>query len=270
LVSRHGVHPLADSLDHAGPIARCVADAAVLLESIAGFDVRDLTTQRGLAPNYLETLTDGLKGFRLGIDEGFCTDGVDAEVGQAVLAASRVFGRLGATIRPVKISLVEEAIGAWAVIFTAECVSAHEKMFAAHADDYTPAFRQFQKDGARVRGVDYARAYATRQSVHRMLEDLFQDIDLFLCPTMGLLPPSLDVFPPNGLIPMELTGALLKFTAPFSLTGNPALSVPCGLSRNGLPIALEIVGRPRDEQTVLRAGYAYEQATEWHRRRPSV
>ncbi len=269
-VSRHGIFPLAESLDHAGPITRSVADAAIILQTVAGFDSHDPTTRREAVPSYLQALTQGVKGLRIGVDESFCTTGVESEVGEAALAASRVLGELGADIREVKVSSTDDAVGAWGTIFTAECVAAHEQLFATHADDYTPAFRQFQEEGAKVRGVDYAKAYGTRQGVRRMLDDLFQDIDLLLCPTMGLVPPSLDVFPADGLIPHEFAGVLLRFTAPFSLSGHPAMSVPCGFSREGLPIGLQLVGRHGEEDTVLRAGYAYESATVWHTRHPNV
>jgi amidase len=267
-VSRYGVFPLAESLDHAGPITRSVADAAVLLRTIAGFDSSDPTTRREAVPNYWQTLFQGVKNLRIGVDEDYCTSGVDPEISEAVLTATRVLSDLGASVRGVKLSLIDEAVGAWGVIFTAEGVAAHEPHYSSWANDYSPAFRQFQENGAKVRGVDYAKAYATRQAVSRRLDDLFQEVDLLLCPTMAIAPPTLKDFPPDGLIPPEQATVLLRYTAPFNLTGHPAMSIPCGFNREGLPMGLQIIGRLGEEGTVMQAGYAYQQATAWHKQRP--
>lgn len=267
-VSRYGIFPLAESLDHIGPLARCVADVAALLRAVAGFDSRDPTTRREVVPDYLKALSNGVKNLRIGVDEDYCTSGVDPEIRAAILTAIRVLGELGASVRDVKLSLIDEAASAWGVIFTAECVAAHEPHSSSWADQYSPAFRQFQEEGTKIRGVDYAKAYATRQAVSRMLDDLFQEVDLLVCPTMAIAPPTLKDFPPDGLIPPEQAAILLRYTAPFNLTGHPAMSIPCGFNREGLPMGLQIIGRLGEEGTVMQAGYAYEQATAWHKQRP--
>jgi amidase len=170
----------------------------------------------------------------------------------------------------VKFSGIEEAIGAWGVIFTAECGASHEATYPSRADDYSPAFRAFLQGAEKVRGIDYAKAYATRQRVSRMIDDLLQTVDLLLCPTMGMVTLTLNGLPLEEVITPEIGHDLLSFTSPFSLSGSPTISVPCGFSTEGLPLSLQIIGRHGDEGLVMQAAYAYEQATEWHKRRPPL
>lgn len=269
-VSRYGVFPLAESLDHVGPMTRSVADAALILSAIAGFDPQDSTTLRDLVPDFGGALKETAPRLRIGIDWEYCTTGVDEEVKEALAGAVKLFEGLGASVQAVNMTLVEEAIAAWGTIFAAECVAAHEATYPAREADYSPAFRAFLQDGGKVRGVDYAKAHVTRQKVRRMLELLLSDVDLLLCPTMGLIPLELDGRPFEEVISPERAHDLLRFTSPFSLTGNPSVAVPAGFSRDGLPLSLQVVGRYGEETTVLRAAHLYEQATEWHLRRPAL
>jgi amidase len=267
-VSRKGVFPLAESLDHVGPMTRSVADSAAILSAIAGFDVDDPTTKHEPVPDYLQLLASSLEGVRIGIDEAHCSVGVDGEITAALMAAIEVFKSLGAGIREVRFSGIDDAVKAWGVIFTAECAASHEATYPLRADDYGPSFRAFLQDADKVRGIDYAKAHATRQKVSRMIDDLLQGVDLILCPTMGMTPFELNGLSFEEIISPERAHQLLKFTAPFNLSGNPAISLPCGFSGEGLPLSLQLIGRSGDEASILRAGYAYEQATQWHKRRP--
>jgi amidase len=267
-VSRYGVFPLAESLDHVGPMARSVTDAALILRAVAGFDAKDPTSLCEPAPDILKALEEPPAGLRIGIDWEYCTVGVDEEIKEALAGAVKLFEGLGASVEAVNMTLIEEAIAAWGMIFAAECVAAHEATYPARDADYSPAFRAFLNDGGNVRGVDYAKAHATRQKVRRMVELLLGEVDLLLCPTMGLIPLPLGGRPFEEVISPERAHDLLRFTSPFSLTGNPAVAVPAGFNRDGLPLSLQIIGRFGDELTALRAAHAYEQATEWHLRRP--
>jgi amidase len=269
-VSRYGVFPLAESLDHIGPMTRCVADAAAMLQAIAGFDPLDPTTRRAVVPDYLEGLRGGVKGIRIGVDEKYCSAGADAEVASAVLAAGTVLENLGASLREVRVSHIDEAVGIWHTLCAAETAAAHERWYPSRAEEYGPTFRAFLADGVRVSGIDYAKADVTRQVVRRMLDDVMQQVDLLLCPSMPTLPMSLADFPPDAVLSRDASAPLLRHTAPFDLTGSPTISVPCGFSANGLPISLQLIGRADEEGLVMRAGHAYEQATSWHERRPSV
>ena len=269
-VSRYGVFPLAESLDHVGPMTRSVEDAAVLLQAIAGFDANDPTTRREPVPDYLANLKNGVRGICIGVDWSYCSARVDPEISEAILAATKVLGDLGARIQEVEVSSIEEAIGAWGVIFTAECAASHEATYPSRAADYSPPFRAFLEESEKVRGLDYAKAHAARQKVSRMVDNLLQTVDLLVCPTMGMVPMRLNGAAPEEIITPEIGHDLLSFTSPFSLSGNPTISVPCGFSTDGLPLSLKIIGRHGQESLLMQAAYAYEQATTWHQRRPSV
>lgn len=269
-VSRYGVFPLGESLDHVGPMTRSVADAAIILRAIAGFDPKDPTTRRETVRDYLDLVYNGVKGLRIGVDEAYCTDGVDPQVSQAVLATVSVFKDLGASIHEVKVTRISEATDVWYGVCAAEAAAAHEQFYPSRADDYGPTFRAFLADGVKVRGTEYVKAHVTRQFLCRMLDDLLQKVDLLLCPSMPVLPMPLKDFSPQAIVSREGIGPLLRQTAPFDFTGSPTISVPCGFSTEGLPISLQLVGRHGEEGVVLQAGYAYEQATEWHTRRPPL
>jgi amidase len=267
-VSRYGVFPLGETLDHIGPMTRSVADAAIILRAIAGFDPKDPTTRRVTVRDYPETLPNGVKGVRIGVDEAYCTNGVDPQISKAVLATTKTLQDLGANIQEVKFSVAEDPF--WYTICAAETAAAHEQWYPSRADDYGPTFRAFLVDGHKVRGIDYVNAHIKRQALRRLLDDLFQKVDLLLCPSAPLLPMLLKDFPPDAVLSREASLPLLKHTAPFDLTGSPTISVPCGFSSEGLPMSLQLVGRHDEEGLVMQAGYAYEQATEWHKRRPPV
>jgi amidase len=269
-VSRYGVFPLGESLDHIGPMTRSVVDAAIILRAIAGFDPKDPTTRRVTVRDYLDTVYNGVKGLRIGIDQAYCSKAVDPQVSKAVLATTTVFRELGASIQEVEFPVTDEMLDDWFTICAAETAAAHEKTFPSQAGDYGPTFCSFLEEGVKVRGTDYAKAHARRQAVRRLLDNLLQKIDLLLCPSMATLPMLLKDFPPDARLSREGTPGLLRHTAPFDLTGSPTISVPCGFSTEGLPMSLQLVGRHDEEGLVMQAGHAYEQATEWHKRRPAV
>jgi len=269
-VSRYGVFPLGESLDHIGPMTRSVVDAAVILRAIAGFDPQDPTTRRATVRDYLDTVHNGVKGIRIGVDEAYCTTGVDPQVSKAVLATTSVLKDLGASIQEVKVTGIGEATAAGYTIIASETAAAHEQFYPSRADEYGPTFRAFLEDGVKIRGLDYAKAHVARQVVRRMVDDLLQKVDLLLCPSMPTVPVPLKDFSPQGILTRADIEALLRHTIPFNLTGSPTISVPCGFSTEGLPLSLQLIGRHDEEGLVMQAGYAYEQATEWHKRRPPV
>jgi amidase len=269
-VSRYGVFPLGESLDHIGPMTRRVADAAAMLRVIAGFDPKDPTTRRVTVRDYTDMLTfNDARGLRIGVDESYCTANVDPQVSKAVLATTATFKALGAEIREVKFA-VNDAGSDWFTICAAETAAAHEQWFPARAGDYGPTFRAFLEEGVKVRGIDYVNATTRRQFVRRKLDDLFERVDVLLCPSMSSLPMPLKDFSPTGIFTREAARGLLRLTAPFDLSGSPTISMPCGFSTEGLPISLQLVGRYDEEGLLMQAGHAYEQATEWHTRHPQV
>ena len=265
-VSRFGVFPLADSLDHVGPITRSVTDAALVLGAIAGSDVKDATSRREPVPDYAKALHLGIDGVRIGVDETHCTVGVDPEVTTAVLAAARLLGELGASLRSVRMPDPYQASEAYLPIFAAEAAVHHTQTYPARALEYGPAYRGLLELGAQVRGVDYARAHATRQEVSRHYADLFREVDLLLLPTTASAAPRVG----DRSNEMDVVQPSAHFTVPYDLTGNPTLSLPCGFSTAGLPLSFQLVGRHLDEALLCRAGCAYEQSTPWHTRHPQL
>ena len=268
-VSRHGVFPLSASLDHIGPMTRTVADAAAMLQVLAGFDPMDPTSRREAAPDYSSGLGSPIRGTTIGFDETYCTEGVDPQVANALRAALDVLGELGAETRPVSLPPVQELLEGWSPFVGVEAALAHQRTFPERASEYGPTLRRFLEQGLSVTGPEYAKVQSAREAFRGRLALMFEEIDLIACPSMIAPAPPLallDTLAEN----QDALPAFLKFTAPFDFSGSPTLSLPCGFSQEGLPISLQLVGRDLGEGDLLRVGHAYEQATDWHTRRPPV
>ena len=195
----------------------------------------------------------------------YATQGVDPELAAAVVAGVRVLESLGATIVPVQLPDLAPYLAAWPTLCTAEAVAAHAATYPARRDEYGSWFRGWLDLGASVSGADYARANNLRAACNGLLRAIWQPIDTLACPAMPT--PAFPVTPEGLYQPMPDGGfnmARLRFTAPYLVNGMPTLSVPCGLSRDGLPLSLQFVGRRLGEPLLCRIGHAYEQATEWH------
>ncbi len=263
-VPRHGVFPLAASLDHVGPLARSVADAAHVLQAIAGGDPRDPTSLPGPAEDLVGGLDHGIAGLRIGIDERYATEGLDASVTDVVLAAAPVLEEAGARLCPVRVPPWQALAGGWLVACAAEAALGHEGCFPEQRERYGPELRALLELGGRVAAVDLARIHEERLCFSGRLAALFQEVDLLLCPALGVpLPPAEPAQAGSG-DPSET----LRFTAPFDFSGSPTLTLPCGSDADGLPIGLQLVANRGHEARLCRAGRSYERATEWHLRRP--
>jgi amidase len=268
-VSRHGVFPLGMTLDHVGPITRSVADAAAVLEVIAGADANDPTSLDAPVPECSARLNRGVRGVRVGIDEHFMGQHVHAEVVAALMSALEVLQRQGAELVRVSVPAVEELLEAWSVICSAEAVVAHEATYPARADEYGPSFRSFLEYGTRISGEEYAKAHLLRVAFARRFQEVFQHAEVFACPGFFMQAAPVDALDPYG--PFSPAFApFMRFTAPFNFSGNPTLSLPAGFSGNGLPHGIQLVGPLLGEAVLCQVGHTYEQETEWHHRRPPV
>jgi amidase len=267
-VSRAGVFPLAASLDHIGPLTRSVADAAAMLQAIAGPDPLDPTASRRPVPDYLGALTQGVAGLRIGVDERYITEGVHPDVSAAVKEAVRVLAELGAHIVAVTVPEpdMQATTQAWLTLTGADALVAHEGMYPERAADYGP-FRELLDNTAKLRAQDYAKAHALRETFAAQFDPLFDQMDLLLCPTMPTTAPMMDA---QGNAIIQEGYVRTRYTYVFNFSRNPTISLPCGFDSNGLPISLQFVGRHFEEDLLCRAGHAYEQATEWHTRKPSL
>ena len=263
-VSRHGVHPLAWTLDHPGPMARTVRDVALILEAIAGPDANDPATLAAPAPLRYAALLDehdeGAKGLRVGIPDRYFTDGVDPEAEELYRTALRVLETVGCAIREIRLPPEFEAgMEAHEVIVNAEVAAVHLDRYRARSDDYGSKLRATIETGLQIPAPTYVRAQQVRTVVIRGLRAVLREVDAIATP--AALGPA-----PEGL---ASTGSPV-LNRPFSFTGFPSLSVPCGFTETGLPVGLQLAGRPFDEMTVLRAGASYENATGWGRRVPPL
>lgn len=268
-VSRYGVLPLAESMDHVGPMTRSVSDAGIILEAIAGYDRNDPTSLLNPVPNMLECIGESIKDIRIGFDENYATEDVDTELAAAVCEGVDVLQKLGANIQKVKLPDMDEYVLSWPTICSAEAVLAHAETYPSQRDSYGPWFQGWLDLGAQVTGAKYAEANKLRLECTGHLRRVFQDIDVLVCPSMSG-PPHI-VTPELLYGPKETRAARFqRFTAPFDYNGAPTLSVPCGLNSQGLPLSIQFVGKHLSEPVLCQVGYAYEQATSCHEIHPEI
>jgi len=259
LLSRYGVQPLAFSLDHAGPLAWTVEDCAMLLDAMIGHDPRDPASVDAVAPALTRSLGDGISGLRIGVPRHFFeTDtAIDPEVAAAFSASIRTFEKLGSTIKDVVLPPLQNWAATGMLIMIAEAYSVHEPWLKSRYKDYGELLRDRLVMGAFISSGDYLAAVRMRRELRSALAVVMEDVDLLLLPTVPGPAPRMDAITKYGGFEVP------NFTMPFNVSGSPALSLCNGFSSSGLPLALQIVGRPFDDATVLRAGHAYELVTEW-------
>ena len=268
-VSRHGVFPLAESLDHVGPMTRSAADAAAMLGAIAGYDVNDATTYSDAPRDYLEALGDGVRGLRIGIDRGYATDGVDPQVIAAFEDAARVLADLKATVRDVRFPDYRKLVSLWIAMCSVETADAHRETYPARKSEYGPDLAALIDQGLATSGVDIAGINLERVKFGRRLTDLFDHVDVLIAPTMPTPTPSLELMKTYGEDPEVLLG-ILRFTAPFNFSGSPTVTLPNGIDDAGMPLSMQVIGPHLSEGVLLRVAQAFQYATDWHKRRPPV
>ena len=260
-ISTRGVIPLAWSLDHLGPMAATVADAAVVLQAIAGYDPLDANSAEVPVSDYLSGLQDGAHSLRVGIPRAHFYVDLDDEVGAAVEKALAVINGLVAETRELQIEIPTDR-----VVQNAESYAVHAENIARTPDLYQAETRRRIRNGEDISAAEYIQRRRDLDQARRSIQGIFADVDLLVTPTTPVPAPAIaDVKKdPEMLRPAELT--LLRNTRPFNVWGLPAISVPCGFTKTGLPVGLQIAGLHWREDLVLRLAHAYEQATEWHRR----
>ncbi len=271
LVPRSGVEPLSWSLDHVGPLGRTVKDCALLLEAIAGAHDSDSTSATRPSGGYLETLDAGVVGLRIGVPTGFFMDPIDPQVQAAFLAAVEVIRELGAEVTTVDVSYLVGSLEAEFAIVSPEAASYHHANLCRSPELIDPSIRAMLVAGAALPSSYYLRALRWRQVIADQMRETFAGnrLDAFMTPTVpapAQLHDQEEFAYPGGEEPV--ISSFVRTTAPFNLTGQPALSVPCGFTDGVLPLGLQVVGRPFAEDMVLRIGNAYEHATDWVARIP--
>lgn len=266
LVSLAGIVPLAESLDHAGPLTRSVADACIVLQAIAG------EYPKGEAPpDYRKLRKDRPRKLRLGWPKQYFFERVDNEVRRAIEKAAKCFESLGARIEGVSLPRLADSVAPSTNIALAEATHYHESQgfYPARVKEYGEDVQERLEWGTKIRAVDYIHALSLRREVQREFDVAFERVDAILAPTTPIAAPSLgedEVSIAGETEPVR--AALLRLNRPANLTGHPAISIPCGFTAEGLPIGLQLIG-PRWGEARLRAiALAYEEATEWHKRHP--
>jgi aspartyl-tRNA(Asn)/glutamyl-tRNA(Gln) amidotransferase subunit A len=270
-VSRYGIMPLCWSLDHVGPMAKTVEDVALLLQSMAGYDVKDPTSAQRPVPDYVAALSGDVRGLRLGIPQEYFFDMLDPEVEHAVRQAVEVMQGSGASVHEVSWPSLRYATLAALIIVLAEASAFHDAWIRTRSQDYHPDVALRLKWGLLLSASAYLKAQRLRTLMCRDVAQLWRQVDVLVTPaTMMAAPRPGEMQIRLNHRQMSTREAILRLMRPFNLTGLPAISVPCGFTTTGLPIGLQIAGKPFDEATVLRLAHAYEQATDWHRRRPPI
>jgi aspartyl-tRNA(Asn)/glutamyl-tRNA(Gln) amidotransferase subunit A len=259
-VSRRGIVTLAWSLDHAGPMGRTAEDVAYLLTPLAGYDAADPASAQVPAEDYVAALHRGIGGLRLGLATNVL-EMADDNVRQATAAAAEVFRSLGAVVEPVTYPYRELA-AALRVISSSEAYAYHATDLAELPRKYGRQLEHRTKAGGLYFASEYIQAQRVRSIIQQAVAQLFQHIDVLLCPTMPTEPPTYEASLADTW--MYRPG----ITNLFNLTGQPAVAFPTGFSAQALPLSAQLVGRPFDEATVLRAVHLYQGVTEWHKRHP--
>jgi aspartyl-tRNA(Asn)/glutamyl-tRNA(Gln) amidotransferase subunit A len=266
LVSRRGVFPLAFTLDHVGPMARSVSDIALTLDALAGHDAGDPGSAAISRRRFGADLERGLRGLRIGFVRHFHeTDMVaDPEVTDALDEVARVLRQEGADVRDVRLPRLQEFAVVRQVIFLSEAWAVHGKWLRERPGDYAEVSRRKLMPGAFLTAGDYVQAQQRRTQLIDAVDDAFRDVDILM--TVNSLDPSCRIDDEAESVRTYPRQARV----PFNLTGHPALSMMSGLSKAGLPLAVQLVGRAFDEATLLRAAAGYERAARWHERRPPM
>jgi aspartyl-tRNA(Asn)/glutamyl-tRNA(Gln) amidotransferase subunit A len=270
-VSRAGVLPLAFTMDHAGPMTRTAEDCALMLTSMAGYDPADPTTTVLPVPDYAAALTGSIKGLRVGLLRAEFLDVAAPEVRTAVEQAARRLEKLGAVVEDAQLPHIEHVPAAALAIVASEALAYHAAWLRTRPDDYQADVRERLRLGAFITGAQYVRAQQMRTLFRDEVDRALARRDVLVAPATPIAAPRVGERETTiGGGTLDVRSSLLRLTRPFNFSGHPACALPCGFTAGGLPIGMQIVGRPFDEATVLRAADAFQRDTDWHRRRPPL
>ena len=264
-VSLRGVFPLSWNLDHAGPLTSCVRDAAVLLQVISIYDAIDPASIKMMSGDYLGHLVDDIEGKKITLGVGEYIESADPEVLNAVHDAAKVFESLGCKIQEVNVGWMREAALANSTMTRSDGAAVHRDRLQEHPEMFGEDVLRRLQEGAKTTSIEYALARRAQTEVKKRCELFFESNDFLIIPSTPIAAPTI-----AGNDAVEQAARLTRFTAPFNLAGLPAISIPCGFTNESLPIGLQIVSRAWADAKVLNAAYAYEQATEWHKRKPMI
>ena len=271
LVSRHGLTALSWSLDHPGPMTRTVEDAAITMNVIAGHDPKDVASAKVDIPDYTSALSGDIKGLRIGIVKEYFETPLDPQVRKAVMDAIGLLESMGAEVKEVSYPMFNQSQAISSTVLMSEATAYHRDLLEKDGHQIYEPVRQRLEAGLFISAAEYLRAQQARTIFDNQGRSLLDDVDLLAGPTEPVTAPRIMASKVMaGEQEVGVVGALTQYTRPYNINGFPAISVPCGFSDENMPIGLQLAGKPFDELTVLRAAHAYEQATDWHTRRPPV
>ena len=273
-VSRYGVLPLSETLDHVGPMARRSVDAAIMFEAIAGHDVNDATSLQDPVPDMLADLYSGIDGLRVGFDRPYATDGTDSALVASIDQVIGTLASLGAVIVDVTMPDYppEFFLQTWAPVCRYEAYRAHAATFPSRADEYGHFLREFLEAGATVTDEEYLAANKRREKFNRQFEDVLGSVDAIVTPAGGVTIPieAKSLYGSGADFGAALGAMQRQFIIPADFAGTPTLTLSCGFSDAGMPHGVQFMGEKLSEPLLCRVGHAYESATEWHQHHPAI
>lgn len=272
-VTRHAVVPMCWSMDTVGPMTRTVEDCALMLRAIAGHDPRDTSTNTEPVADYSANLKRSLRGLKVGLpDEMFDFSGVDSEVKASVEKAVTLLEELGIEAERMSLPTSAQSGSVFLAIADVESASFHSEWLRTRADDYDWSTRTRLESASLTPAIAYLRAQRGRELIRQEMMNTLDRYDVIIMPSSPTISPTIDsaTGSPGGYYQGRLDLSRRRYTSPAALAGLPSLSVPCGFSDSGLPMAMQIIGKPFAEETLFQVGYGYEQATDWHTRDPGV
>jgi len=260
-VSARGVIPLSLSLDHVGPITRTVSDAAVMLQAIAGYDAGDTNSADVAVPDYVAAIGDASKPAKIGVPRKFFYEDLDPEVASAVEQALGIIKTLGGDLSEIELDVPTDR-----TLQTAEAYAYHAEFVSRSPEKYLPETLRRIRKGEDITSEEVEQRRRELQKIRGEIKHVFEEVDFLVTPTTPVPAPAIAELKqnPDLLRPREML--LLRNTRPVNVWGLPAISVPCGFTSAGLPIGLQIIGPHWREDRLLQLAYAYEQATNWHKR----
>lgn len=268
-VSRAGVFEFAGSLDHVGPMARSVADAAVLLQLIAGQDPNDVTTFEQVVPNYLKEMTKGLTGLRIGIDYDFILGKADVDTQRVMRKVIETVKSLGAELIEIDMPDTTSAASNWAPLCAVETAVVHEQSYKQFKEQYGPSFSGFIEMGQKLLATEYLKLIQFRREFKSKITAVFNQVDLILMP-VSAFSASLTDLSDKFSEDKNLFEGIVRYTTAFNLTGHPTITLPGGFTQEGTPIGFQFVAPHFQESLLVRAGGDFQKATDWHTVQPSM
>ena len=270
-VSRYGIYPLSSTLDTVGPMTRNVADSGLMLNAISGYDHQDPSSVDVPTKNFNSMLEDGITSMRIGIPDEYFFDILDPDVRRAFDDAVKILEKLGADINRISVPILERSLSISGPIMMAEAAAVHSMNIRNHPDQIGTDVLDRLQSSSLLPATDYVVAQNARSLFNNELSKIMSEFELLLVPSVPIGAPKFSsVETTIDGAKHETTSLLPRLTRPFNICGLPTITVPCGLSNAGMPLGIQFAGRVFSEDTVLKAAYAFEQATDWHNQHPPI